>query len=160
MGLNSGQYTVSIYREEKKKYFYSKDTTKHVGELIFTLQNSSPLPFDWTFYQGECLPLTEGELTSFVPQEFLLEQNYPNPFNNITLITYQLPRTEVINLTIYNIRGEVVKKLIRNEINLPGRYIITWDGRDENGKEVSSGVYFYMLHSINYRNGRKMILLK
>lgn len=91
---------------------------------------------------------------------FVLNQNYPNPFNNSTEITFQLPHRERISLTIYNIRGEVIKRLVKSETRAKGSYRVSWDGRNNNGKQVSSGVFFYVLEGNKYRNIKKMILVK
>jgi hypothetical protein len=105
-------------------------------------------------------PVVGIEKDTPLTNDFVLYQNYPNPFNNSTEITFQLPQTEEIDLTIYNIKGEVVKRLIKDKIELQGNHTIRWNGRNENGKEVSSGVFFYVLEGIHHRNVKKMILMK
>ena len=106
-----------------------------------------------------------GDQEGLVPHTFALEQNYPNPFNATTAIVYSLPNIGVqpagIRLTIYNLLGEVVKVLVE-EKESAGRHIAYWDGRDEGGSPVASGVYFYRLQvsGIDYVKHKKMILLK
>ncbi len=93
-----------------------------------------------------------------------LAQNYPNPFNPGTQIRYQLPETAEVSLLIYNALGQQVRRLIAGEKKSAGRYQITWDGRDQSGHAVASGVYFYRLTAKNSRRTavlqRKMLLLK
>ena len=91
---------------------------------------------------------------SDVPEDFSLFQNYPNPFNPVTTISYQLPKTGVVRLSIYNIKGQLVETLV-NEQRSPGSYSATWYAND-----VSSGLYFYKLTTGNKIVTKKMLLLK
>ena len=79
-----------------------------------------------------------------MPGEYALQQSYPNPFNPITTIRYQLPEPSDVNLTIYDLLGQEVKVLV-SEMQPEGWYRVRWDGRDEAGRLVSSGVYLYRL---------------
>lgn len=103
--------------------------------------------------------------TSDTPSEFSLSQNYPNPFNNRTTIEYHIPYSGMdgnivrVRLTIYNILGQRVKELI-NENQAPGKHSVSWDVRDDNGREVTSGHYIYQLTAGNRQVSRKMIYLK
>lgn len=94
-----------------------------------------------------------------VPYSFELFQNYPNPFNPTTNIRFSLPRSGHVRLDIYNILGRRVRTLV-DEALLAGHKLVTWDGKDENGNDVSSGIYFYRLQTGNFSQARKMILLK
>jgi len=96
-------------------------------------------------------------LTPEIP--FALNQNYPNPFNSITCIKFSLPEEKKTFLGVYNIRGQLVKTLI-NEVKSSGEYNILWDGRDNYGQSVSSGIYFCILKSGDRFKTRKMILIK
>ena len=96
------------------------------------------------------------------PESFVLEQNYPNPFNPRTDIRYQIPDVGSgihTTLTIYNVLGQEVRTLV-NEIKEPGYYQMTWDGRDDLGFEVSSGVYFYQIRTESYFATKRMLLMK
>lgn len=88
-----------------------------------------------------------------------LKQNSPNPFISETQILYQIPREGKITLKIYNAGGQLVKKLV-DEIKHAGYYQAKWDGRDENNKKVSSGVYFYFLRTEHFSQNKRMILLR
>ncbi len=93
------------------------------------------------------------------PHTFVLEQNYPNPFNPTTTITYTLSESSIITLKIYNIRGALIRTLIDTYQNA-GIHRVSWDGRDDSGKIVPSGQYYYDLQSGRIRTARKMILLQ
>lgn len=89
-----------------------------------------------------------------------LSQNYPNPFNPETTISYALSSDVIVSLTIYNIAGQVVRKLVDGEALAAGQYQAVWDGRSESGASVASGMYFYLLHAGDYVAKRKMVLLR
>jgi len=93
----------------------------------------------------------EGEQEECIPTITKLYSNYPNPFNPSTTISFSLPKEENIELTIYNIKGQKVKTLYSG-IAEEGKHTMVWEGKDSNGKEVSSGIYFYKLktNSLNY----------
>jgi hypothetical protein len=93
------------------------------------------------------------------PTEFALRQNYPNPFNPTTIIEYALPKASEVKIQIYNILGQKVKNLV-DESQDPGYKMIHWDGKDDNGKEVSSGIYFYRIEAKGFVKCKKMTLLK
>lgn len=88
-----------------------------------------------------------------------LNHNYPNPFNPSTTISFSLAKPAKTALTIYNLKGQIVKHLINGELN-GGNYNIVWDGKDEKDRSVSTGVYFYRLVSGNYQCTQKMLLMK
>lgn len=90
---------------------------------------------------------------------FSLDQNRPNPFNGQTAIKYQLPSESRVRINVYNISGQLVKTLIDAK-QLPGYYNIAWNGRDNFGRPVSAGVYFYRLNAGDINLTRKMVLLK
>lgn len=103
-----------------------------------------------------------------IPENLTLGQNYPNPFNPATTIPFQISckgrdascKTPLhTTLIIYNILGQRVKTLV-NEDRLPGEYSVVWNGKDEEGKEVTSGIYFYRLKSEKFEKTMKMTLLR
>ena len=94
-----------------------------------------------------------------LPGGFMLYQNYPNPFNPSTAISFDIPHSTAVNLTVYNLLGQEVKNLVNR--NLPaGRHTIEWDGRDNLGRAVASGIYFYSLTGDTFSAREKMLLLK
>jgi hypothetical protein len=99
-----------------------------------------------------------------VPTAFVLEQNYPNPFNPCTDIKYQIAESGYpvyTTLTVYNILGQEVKILV-DQIQDPGQYTVTWDGRDNGDRQMASGVYFYRLSVDGGRwsESKSMVLMK
>ncbi len=89
----------------------------------------------------------------------LSASNYPNPFNPTTTISYDLPSDDIIELSIYNIRGQQVKNLIMGE-QIAGSYEVVWNGKDNNEKSVSSGLYFYKLSTKDKTVMKKILMLK
>jgi subtilisin family serine protease len=136
-------------------------------------------------YQGMTTDIEDEDDKNNLPKSFCLNQNYPNPFNPSTTIAFELraeskelkaphstkridrfltpPKSEVLavntSLKIYNIRGQLVKTLFEGDLP-EGRYEVTWDGKDESGAKVASGVYLYRLKTAQGTITRKMILLK
>ncbi len=94
------------------------------------------------------------------PTEFALLQNFPNPFNPETTIGYELAESADVTLQIYNVVGQVVRTLIAAESQAAGRYQIRWDGMDDRGVSVSSGIYFYRISAGEFQTVRKLMLLK
>jgi hypothetical protein len=100
--------------------------------------------------------------SSPLPKAFSLSQNFPNPFNPSTTIGFDIPEKhgEVwTELIVYNVRGQRVKTLLR-ESKVPGAYYIQWDGRNDNGQKVASGIYLYRLKAGEFVSTRKMVLVK
>ena len=94
-----------------------------------------------------------------MPQKFTLDQNYPNPFNPTTSIRYQLKKATRVFLSIFNVNGQFITKLV-NEKQKAGTYKVEWDGRDLYGNQMASGIYFYMLKTSEFSETRKMTLIK
>jgi hypothetical protein len=101
----------------------------------------------------------DGIAEETLPTSFFLAQNYPNPFNPTTSISFGLPKTAIVTLDIYNLLGQHVKTLLDGNLNA-GYKTIIWDGKDEAGASVSSGLYFYKLDTGSFKESKKMTLLK
>ncbi len=99
------------------------------------------------------------EKTSLEPKTFRLEQNYPNPFNNSTTIRYGIDQGRTVRLYIYNLIGQRVAKLV-DGFQPVGSYQIAWNGVDEQGRTLASGVYIYRLQAGHQIEVHKLILLK
>ena len=113
---------------------------------------------DWSYTE------VEEEQMAGLPNYFELYQNYPNPFNPSTKIQFKVGSLEFgepirTTLVIYNILGQKVRTLLDEE-RLPGSYQVIWDGKNDTGKEVTSGIYFYQLKTGDYTDCRKMVLLR
>ena len=94
-----------------------------------------------------------------IPARFALGQNYPNPFNPVTRLDYTLPRRSRVMIQVYNILGQEVVTLVNMELPY-GEHTAVWNGMDRFGKPVASGVYFTEMRTRNFRQTKKMLLLK
>ncbi len=92
--------------------------------------------------------------------DFVLAQNYPNPFNPETTIEYSLKHSQSVSLVVYDITGQVVRTLVSDRRQVAGSHSVVWDGKDNSGFAVPSGVYLYQLTGKNTVAARKMILVK
>ena len=90
---------------------------------------------------------------------YMIYPNYPNPFNPFTTLRYYLPENEVVNITIYDSMGKIVITLVNN-LQDAGNNIIRWNSRNNKNQIVSAGLYFYTIQIGNFRETRKMVLLK
>ncbi len=104
-------------------------------------------------------PVLAKAASSGVPSRFNMEQNHPNPFNMQTQISFYLPERSEVKLAIYNILGQKVKTLAGAPMEA-GTHTVTWDGKNETGSTVASGVYFYKLNAGNEMITKKMTMLK
>ncbi|MGQ9560485.1 MAG: LamG-like jellyroll fold domain-containing protein [Candidatus Oleimicrobiaceae bacterium] len=98
-------------------------------------------------------------LPAEVPARYELTQNYPNPFNPTTEIRFSVPQRAKVTLVVYNLLGSKVKTLVNKEM-VPGRHAVTWDGTDEAGREVASGVYIYRMEAAGFAAAQKMLLVR
>ena len=115
---------------------------------------------NWIIRAGVQTPTGIVELgTQSRPTDWKLGQNAPNPFNPSTQIGFSLPRAGHTSLMIHNIMGQLVRELHTGNLEA-GEYSISWDGQDQSGRGLSSGVYFYTLRTESFTETRKMLLLK
>jgi len=111
-------------------------------------------------YICKCCPTkVEEQEDENTPYTFSLSQNYPNPFNPTTNIEFELPRSGPVIIEIFNILGQKVRILVDDHMKA-GHKLVDWDGKDKNGNDVSSGIYFYRLQAGNFSQARKMVLIK
>jgi len=94
-----------------------------------------------------------------LPTITTLKNNYPNPFNPSTTIAFDIAKDGHVSIEIYNIKGQRVKSLVNDSFRV-GRYSVVWNGDDNNGRNVGSGVYFYRMTTSEYRSVKKMLLMK
>lgn len=100
-----------------------------------------------------------NEETTPIPGKFELFQNYPNPFNQFTQIGFTLGNSDFVNLTIYDLLGRKIRTLVSENLT-EGHNSVIWDGTDERGKEVASGIYMYELKAGDFSMSKKLVLLK
>jgi PKD repeat protein len=101
-----------------------------------------------------------SEWTIVTPDNYVLYQNYPNPFNGETTIKFELPAIKAISLSIFDITGRMTKNLLLDKEMMPGIHAILWDGTNNSGYRVASGVYIYMLKFGNYSISKRMSFIK
>ncbi|UCE17298.1 MAG: T9SS type A sorting domain-containing protein [Gemmatimonadota bacterium] len=139
-----------------------------IGNCAAALSTTAITPEVMQFCRSLKPYLSPGDFNRFMalvkaesapPTRYSLAQNYPNPFNPETTIQFAIPISSHVSLTIFNITGERVKGLIEGEW-APGYHSIRWDGTDEYGKTVSSGVYFYRIKAGDFTASKKMLLAK
>jgi len=94
-----------------------------------------------------------------IPMQYALYQNFPNPFNPVTEIQFDVPDLSMVELVVYNLMGQQVRRLVNGEIRA-GYHRVVWDGLNDRGESVSTGVYIYSLTSPSFHNTKKMVLLK
>jgi flagellar hook assembly protein FlgD len=102
---------------------------------------------------------TTGVENEFIPVSHNLFQNYPNPFNPSTIISYSIPNVSFVSLKIYDILGREVITLVNSEQNI-GIHNVQWNGNNNFGNKVSSGIYLYKIEAGDFIMTKKMLLLK
>lgn len=105
------------------------------------------------------LTISNSSISNSLPETFGLGKNFPNPFNPLTQFTIDIPRLSYIQLAVYNILGQKIKTLVSGEIS-PGSYKMEWNGTDDQGISVPSGIYFIRMSADDYRATQKIMLLK
>ena len=149
--------TIAGWIPDNPTYFRAKARV-----LYFESPWSEVLPYDTTKSSGNELLFVNNQ-DSHLPRHFDLQQNYPNPFNINTIISYQLPKPARVTLEIYNLLGKRILTLV-NAIKKAGYYHVVWNGKDNNGSTVVSGIYIYSIYirsdkkTIHYT--KKLILIK
>jgi FlgD Ig-like domain len=103
--------------------------------------------------------IEEARKVSLVIQSFRLMQNYPNPFNPSTTIEYEIPQAGEVEVRIFDLNGRLVKT-IEKKAQASGTYQVRWDGKNEEGLRVASGLYLYSVQYENAIYSKKMILIK
>jgi len=124
--------------------FYAKDPGQLIGNCIavFTVHSLNAVANE----------------ENVVPTKFALHPNYPNPFNPETTIQFDVPVVSEVRLFVYNHLGQQVKALV-NEAKSPGRYSVQWNGCDDAGRKVSSGLYLYRIEAEGFTAAQKMMLI-
>jgi hypothetical protein len=132
--------------EPDKEYWYSVETISMDG---------------LSTYYGPFQATAASRVISagYAPSDYSLAQNYPNPFNPSTQFRYELPAGEHVTLTVYNLLGNTIKTLT-DGFQSAGAYVVTWDGRDNHGKQLESGIFIYELRAGQHVLHQKMTLLK
>jgi hypothetical protein len=131
--------------------------------LLITENNSSgtiTIPLDsiqQISFQSSVTGVTKQGST--LPKQFSVSQNYPNPFNPSTIINYALPRSSLVTIKIYNVLGQEVRTLVNSELQA-GNYTVQWNGDNNTGRSVASGIYIYRVAAGQTVKTMKMMYLK
>jgi hypothetical protein len=134
--------------------FYS-DATAGVGSVMFYAVEAVDVHGNKSIKSNEVSTVSTGvEQTTVLPTVFALGQNYPNPFNPSTMITYDVPKTSTVHLTIYDLLGRTVAELVNGE-KTQGEYHVEW-----NADRLSSGIYYLHMETQGFVATRKLILMK
>jgi hypothetical protein len=155
---NVGLVSATIDADSALDLSFASDTTGS-ATLIIRATDSGGL-----FVQDTLVVTVAGTVTgidgSGIPSRFALHQNVPNPFNPTTVIRYDVPAGGGhVTLRLYDVTGRLIRTLA-NDYHTPGEGIVTWDGKDEGGNPVASGVYFYRLQAPGFASNRKMLLVR
>jgi FlgD Ig-like domain len=141
---------------EPHNYSYS-DTQVVPGNTYSYVLADVSYANDIVLHENDAVSVTIDE--SVFAEEFVLEANYPNPFNPITAIPYALPTEGYVKLSIYDISGQLVCTLV-DGVQSAGFHKISWDGRNNSGSEVNSGMYISKIIAGDFSQSRKMLLVK
>jgi hypothetical protein len=135
-----------------------RDLREH-SEYTFTLeQNYFKREFDLVIGTNQFVE-NAGPLNEAIPQAFYLSQNYPNPFNAGTTLSYRIAEPSQVKIKVLNILGQEVRELVSQQ-QLPGIYRVHWDGKSDNGREISSGIYLIRLEAGKFQQIRKVVLVR
>ncbi len=161
LGLIPGAGTTT----EPTEYSFEDFFNVYAGNTYYYWLESVDYSGETDIYGPISLTIPENEWQNpnspEIPKPYGLHQNYPNPFNPNTEISFMMKENCIAELTVYNIKGEKVSNLFQNKSVSKDELIISnWEGKDESGKEVSSGIYFYKLRTTKGNHIRKMVLMK
>ncbi len=153
LAVNPAEVTMAVWKGDK---WVALPTRYNAASKQF--EALSPIAGMFTLARKGDLPLlTDSPLV--IPTEFALYQNYPNPFNPSTLIRFDLPQKSTVKLQVYDILGRPVRTLVSGELEA-GAHSVQWDGRNDRGERVGTGIYFYRLEAGTYVKTMKMMLVK
>lgn len=165
--IESGKsYWIDFYADLNGNGSYTAPPTDHAwrleannvtGEQIVNFTHNT----NFTDIQWPGATTGINDQTSFgsVPTEFDMEQNYPNPFNPETTIQFALPNASQVKLEIHNMLGQRVRSLVNGQFNA-GIHTAKWDGKDDFGRLLSSGVYFYRIEANQFAKTQRMVMMK
>ncbi len=165
----AGTHTTTSGTSPNANGLWSANLNGTTPSFTRTFNSAGTFPYFCTFHDPSMAGSIVVEPTSGildddgaeagVPSVFALRQNSPNPFNAATQIEYGLEKDGNAQLSIYNILGQHVATLV-NGFQPSGFHIVTWDGRDQNGHDTPSGIYFARLLTADVMMTRKMVLLR
>ena len=132
-------------------------------ELIFSVDDpAEEIDLSYRYFGSSGDLISSGSVTLFnspLPTQFALHQNSPNPFNPVTTIAYDIPEPTYVEIVIYDLLGGKVRTLVSKEMS-PGFHSAVWNGKDDKGRLVASGMFIVRMTSNSFMNVRKMLMLK
>jgi hypothetical protein len=136
-------------------------TTAYIDWTVYALDSTDTLeaenaPFSLIINGENALSAFAEEL---IPAQYALHQNYPNPFNPVTTVRYDLPESDLVTITIYDMLGKEITTIV-NEVQDAGYKSIFWNATNDYGQSVSAGIYLYQIKTTGFVQTKKMILLK
>ena len=150
--VENGRFAGTVRLDELAPGYYHLEIWKYI--------ESSASAYLGRAHDVEVIPRVTAVLDdSVLPAAFSLSPNYPNPFNAGTAIRFGLPRPADIDLSVFNLAGQRVSTLAQGHRDA-GTYELRWDGRDDDGHELASGVYFYRLVASDWREQKKLLLVR
>jgi tetratricopeptide (TPR) repeat protein len=150
-------YFYGLVENEKAKQIFEEFIKAYPGDPLANTAQAMLGAMD-----SRALPkphISENEAVNNLPTDFALSQNYPNPFNPETEIRYQLPENCQVSLVVYNLLGQRIRTLLDSPQPM-GFHSVRWDGKDDQGQVVASGVYLYLMTTKQFRQVEKMLLLR
>ena len=163
--LSNNDQVSGLIQVEVGEYGSTNSSTEDQTELYFSFENLTDtyefLKISYSAYNQYNQVVSEGyNLLQTAPSTYRLSQSYPNPFTSGgTTVDFDMPATERITMVILDIRGRVVRTLINNEERF-GYQSVQWDAKNDDGDDVSSGVYFYQIRSSNFNAVGKLVYVK
>jgi hypothetical protein len=158
----------NILRSENVSFGYERITAEPVPATgipsTYRCEDETVRPGETYYYKLEAISRTGGS-EEFGPVEFryaarfTMYQNVPNPFNPSTKIRFTIPETGHVGLKIYDVAGRLVRTLVDRRL-VADHYEVSWDGTNNGGRQVASGIYFYRIVAGKHSRTRKMVLLR
>ncbi len=146
-----GNYLTSTYYEDNSLEF----DTEYFYRVSYYANGQS----DYSEVLSVTLEAVNVDGGEQLPAVYALHQNYPNPFNPVTNLSYDLPEDAMVNITVFDMMGKVVRTLV-NDQQSAGYKTLQWNAANHSGQPVSAGLYIYIIKAGNFSQTRKMILLK
>jgi len=147
---------VTGLNSETRYYFIIKtQTNPHTNNNFTVVSDNSKEKSSETLEPASI----DSEINGKVPKEFALKQNHPNPFNPETEITFDLPKSSQVTLTIYNMLGQPIRTLINNKMPA-GSHKVIWHGLNDTGQPMPSGIYIFIMESGSFQQIKKALLMR
>lgn len=151
----------TIFERKDNNTWYSEPTISDLDNdgVLDCAFYSYTFPYNGTYQYEVYSTGVTTEMKETTPRSFVLNQNFPNPFNPSTVIRFTLEKSQQVSVDIFNVEGRLIRTLVQENLS-EGSHQVTWDGKDERGYNLPSGIYFYSLKGVSQHLTKKMVLLK